>query len=409
MSAKTKKYINNLDIEKDAKMLRDCLNISNEALAHFYASSSILKAGTKAGLSLYEIAVMCCRNDNLGEVPSKLEVLLGMARDLAKSAIRNDRWDLAVASRAIHDQLSPHGGSLLTPSPKSGFGRKAASAFDLAGLANQQEVISSPAVPGMTQSAGSEESSSISDDVDPEKEDAEEWAAEIINAVSLDTSSRFVSKPRSHSIESDTSSEEGGFWHTSPNSPDDSWNDDEESVSNIEDEDSISWSSQNSPSKKTLGLSFLDTSIINAGVSSSDTSFLFGDNARRTSFQENSATKTVQNLFTPRMPVRVSFANIDNINFDRDEEKKDHDQSEKSEKDIDIPVPKPLAKMGRSRSYSVLSSSSMGEEQANDDKKTGNDTSFTEDQYRDYYLKFVDLVVVREVTAAAGARRSIPW
>ena len=169
MSPKTKQYILNLDIEKDAKMLRDCLNISNEALAYFYASSSILKAGTKAGLSLYEIAVMCCRNDNLGEIPSKLEVLFGMAGDLAKSAIRNNRWGLAVASRAIQEQLSPHGGSLLTPSPKNGIGRKAASAFDLAALVKPKEFNTSQAVPGMTQSAGSEESSSYSDDADVEK------------------------------------------------------------------------------------------------------------------------------------------------------------------------------------------------------------------------------------------------
>ncbi|OEU13330.1 phosphatidylinositol 3 and 4-kinase, partial [Fragilariopsis cylindrus CCMP1102] len=73
MSRKTKKYILHLDIAKDAKMLQERFNICGEALDYFYASSSILKAGTKAGLSLYEIAVMCCRNDNLGEVPSKLE------------------------------------------------------------------------------------------------------------------------------------------------------------------------------------------------------------------------------------------------------------------------------------------------------------------------------------------------
>jgi len=405
MSAKTKEYILNLDIEKDAKMLRDCLNISNEALAYFYASSSILKAGTKAGLTLYEIAVMCCRNDNLGEVPSKLECLFGMAGDLAKSAIRNDRWDLAVASRAIHDQLSPHGGSLLTPSPKSGFGRKAASAFDLAGLAHQHEVNGSQAVPAMTQSAGSEESSSTSIDPDAEKEDAEEWAAEIINAVSLDTSSRFVSKPRSHSIESDTSSEEGGFWQTSPNSPEDSWNGsgDEESISNIEDEDSITWTPLNSPSKKVLGVSFMDK--IAAAANSSQTSSLFGGDERRSRFQENTATNAVQNLLTPRMPVRVSFANLDNMidsKLDHFVDKTDHYEDDKIEKAFDIPKPKPLSKMGRSKSYSALSSFSIGENQA-DEKRTGNKICFTEDQYRDYYLKFVDLVVVREITAAAGA------
>lgn len=401
MSQKTKDYILNLDIEKDAKMLRDCLNIGDEALSYFYASSSILKAGTKAGLTLYEIAVMCCRNDNLGEVPSKLEVLFGMAGDLAKSAIRNNRWGLAVASRAIQDQLSPQGGSLLTPSPKMGFGRKAASAFDLAALVKPKELNSSQAVPGMTQSAGSEESSSYSDVAEDEKENPEDWAAELVNAVSLDTSTRFVTKPRSHSIESDSSSEDGGFWHTSPNSPEDSW--DEESVSNIEDEESVNWSPSSSPTTAKLGLSFMPTNLFDSGRIQSSGS--------RSSFEENGATKALQDLVPPRMPVRVSFANM-NIDFNPDvQDENDCGESESSDKGIDIPIPKPLSRMGRSRSYSVLSSSSMSENQNSEERKTSRDTSFTqsytENQYREYYLKFVDLVVVREITAAAGARESI--
>lgn len=410
MSQKTKDYILNLDIEKDAKMLRDCLNIGDEALSYFYASSSILKAGTKAGLTLYEIPVMCCRNDNLGEVPSKLEVLFGMAGDLAKSAIRNNRWGLAVASRAIQDQLSPQGGSLLTPSPKMGFGRKAASAFDLAALVKPKELNSSQAVPGMTQSAGSEESSSYSDVAEDEKENPEDWAAELVNAVSLDTSTRFLTKPRSPSIESDSSSEDGGFWHTSPNSPEHSWTEsgDEESVSNIEDEESVNWSPSTSPTTTKLGLSFLPTSLLESDRMRSDDS--------RSSFKENGTTKALQDLVPPRMPVRVSFANI-NIDFNPDVQDENDYGSEAESKDkgigidIDIPFPKPLSRMGRSRSYSVLSSSSISENQNSDERKTARDTSFTqsytEDQYREYYLKFVDLVVVREITAAAGARESI--
>jgi len=410
MSRKTKEYILNLDIEKDAKMLRD-LNICSEALAYFYASSSILKAGTKAGLSLYEIAVMCCRNDNLGEVPSKLEVLFGMAGDLAKSAIRNDRWGHAVASRAIQDQLSPHGGSLLTPDPKSSFSRKAASAFDLAGLARPKDTNSLHTIPGMTQSAGSEDSSSYSDDA--ENEDCEEWAAEVINAVSLDTSSRLVTKPRSQSIESDSSSEEGGFWHTSPDSEDDSWND--ESESKEDDEESISWSPSSSPSNDTLGMSFMNERRSSGGLKQLESSqILFNQFHRNSNLQENCATKALQNQVGPRMPVRVSFANINNINFDLDVEDENHhsfqdnDDGNSSEKDSGTAVSKPLlvARMGRSRSYSVLSSSSLTEEKGNDKKETGKGISFSEDQYREYYLKFVDLVVVREITAAAGARGS---
>jgi len=407
MSPKTKAYILNLDIESDARMLRDRLNICNDALAYFYASSSILKAGTKAGLSLYDIAVMCCRDDNLGEIPSKLEVLFGMAGELAKSAIRNNRWGLDVASRAIQDQLSPHGGSLLTPNPKSSLSRKAASAFDLAGLARQKESIGSNAIPGMTQSAGSD-SSSYSDDA--ENEECEEWAAEIINAVSLDTSSRLVTKPRSHSIESDTSSEEGGFWHTSPNSQDGSWDGsaDEESESNT-DEESLTWSPATSPSKEILGLSFMSENRMNKNAKPLNNSPILPNDIRHASnSQGNAAIKGLQTRLVPRVSVRVSFANINNMNSDLGIENEnlrcfENNVDDGDEKDVDISSFKPVTKMGRSRSYSALSSL-LSENQTNEEQKAAKNTPFTQDQYREYFIKFVDLVIVREITAAAGAR-----
>ena len=399
MSPKTKAYILNLDIEKDVKMLRDRFNICSDALAYFYASSSILKAGAKAGLSLYEIAVMCCRNDNLGEIPSKLEVLFNMAGDLAKSAIRNNRWGLDVASRAIQDQLSPHGGSLLNPNLKNSIHKKAASAFDLAGLARQKDGIGSNAIPGMTQSAGSD-SSSYSDYA--ENEDCEEWAAEIVNAVSLDTSSRLMTKPRSHSIESDTSSEEGGFWHTSPNSQECSSDGsvDEESESN--DEESLNWSTATSPPKETLGLSFMSENLTNRNLIASNPILC---NAIS---KDNNATEALQTGVAPRMPVRVSFANINNINLDLDTKNENRRCFEENDDDVDeqsfdFSSFKPVAKMGRSRSYSALSSV-LNENHANEVQKAGKDPPFTQDQYRDYFLKFVDLVVVREITAAAGIR-----
>mmetsp|Transcript_924 Transcript_924/g.1957 ORF Transcript_924/g.1957 Transcript_924/m.1957 type:complete len:772 (+) Transcript_924:683-2998(+) len=403
MSPKTKAYILNLDIEKDLKMLRDRFNICSDALAHFYASSSILKAGAKANLSLYEIAVMCCRNDNLGEIPSKLEVLFGMAGDLAKSAIRNNRWGLDVASRAIQDQLSPHGGSLLTPNV---INKKAASAFDLAGLARQKEAVGSSAIPGMTQSAGSD-SSSYSNYSD--NEDCEEWAAEVVNAVSLDTSSRLVTKPRSHSIESDTSSEEGGFWHTSPNSRECSSNGSVEEESESYDEDSFNWSTAASPSKETLGSSFMSENRTIRNSIASDP-ILHHDVMNTSNSQENTATKTLQTGVPPRMPIRrVSFANINNINLDLDTQNEkcrffeENDDADDDEQSFDVARLKPVAKMGRSRSYSAFSSV-LNENNANEVRKAGNDPPFMQDQYRDYFLKFVDLVVVREITAAVGVR-----
>ena len=66
LSAKMKKYVLGLDIEKDAIMLKERLDIPKGALDYFRASSKILIQGVKAGLTLYEIAILCCRNDDAG-------------------------------------------------------------------------------------------------------------------------------------------------------------------------------------------------------------------------------------------------------------------------------------------------------------------------------------------------------
>ncbi|EEC48598.1 predicted protein, partial [Phaeodactylum tricornutum CCAP 1055/1] len=61
LSDKSKMYILNLDIEADARLLRERLSICEDAIDNFRASSLLLKAGVKAGLTLYDIAIMCCR------------------------------------------------------------------------------------------------------------------------------------------------------------------------------------------------------------------------------------------------------------------------------------------------------------------------------------------------------------
>merc|ERR1712238_428911 len=342
MSPKAQEYIINMNIEKDSKMLRERLNICGEALNYFYASSSILKAGTKAGLSLYEISVMCCRNDNLGEVPSKLEALFGMA-------------------------------------------------IDLAGLARSKDFNGVTTIPGMTQSAGSD-SSSCSDDVD--NEDCEEWAAEVITAVTLDTSTRLLVKSRSPSIESDTSSEDGGFWHKSPHSQEDSWNGSVDEEMNS-DEESINWSPAASPSNDILGISFMNTmngSCINNNPL--DMSYNPGDHARRTSLlqQQDSTTNCLQIKLPPRTPSRVSFVDVNNSKIDIDNECKNHECAQESNFNdaAERYGSKPLLKIRRSRSYSALSSNTSGTS-AKDEKKISKRISFTEDQYREYFLKFVDL------------------
>lgn len=66
LSQSMKDYVLNLDIEKDVHMLREKLDIPKGALDYFRASSTLLQQGVKVGLTLYEIAVLCCRNDDAG-------------------------------------------------------------------------------------------------------------------------------------------------------------------------------------------------------------------------------------------------------------------------------------------------------------------------------------------------------
>ena len=89
-------------------MLLEQMNLCEEAVDYFRASSALLKAGVTAGLTLYDIAILCCRNDNLAEEPSMMEKLFDMASELAHRAVESNRWHHTAASRAIVEQLCPH-------------------------------------------------------------------------------------------------------------------------------------------------------------------------------------------------------------------------------------------------------------------------------------------------------------
>mmetsp|Transcript_29285 Transcript_29285/g.70566 ORF Transcript_29285/g.70566 Transcript_29285/m.70566 type:complete len:802 (+) Transcript_29285:1047-3452(+) len=407
MSQKTKDYILNLDIEKDAQVLREHLNLGSDALDYFYASSSILKAGTQVGLSLYDIAVMCCRNDDLGEIPSKLEVLFDMARELAHNAVQNGRWHHAAASQALAQQLSPQGTSLLSPTPGKGFGKRAQSAFDLNQLAHGLENIgqntkTDGAIPGMIHSAGSDSSSESGDAEGEQPDDCEEWAANLIADVSMTTSTRFFNstKPRSPSIESDGSSESGGFWQKSPGSVSDS------SLDGSIDEDSVSWSS-NSPGRDVLEDSYLHDSRM---------SYNPFDTARRGSliFDTINESKIGHGLVDEssrpltRAPSKVTF--LEPMIEKTEETKLKHSNSDVGEKPGLLKLSNPKS-LKRSQSYSAMPSTHAEYVCVVEEVRSNKRSSLTEDQelqYRDYYLKFVDLVIARETTTAATSKMVVP-
>lgn len=340
----------------------------------------------RAGLSLYEIAVMCCRNDNMGEAPSKLEVLFSMAAELAESAVENGRWHHAAASRALQDQLSPKGGSLLSPTAFDAKGvHKAASAINLSALSEGLAALVSEekktdAVPSMAPSSASD---SGSDNGEDENEARDEWAASVIADVSLDVSFTMLgAKPRSHSIESDSSndSDGGGFWYRSPGSSPDSLDD--------SDTESINWTPNNSPPQT----SFFEQ----ATTSLKKTYNPFA--ARRNSIIVASTDTEVLERY--KSPARVTFS--EQLLFGNEREKRDLGSKLKhSNSDlVSIPAKPAEGTLKRSQSYSAISSS-LSEKKAAEDEAKERIRTVDSEKYRDYFMKFVDLVIVRETTAAS--------
>lgn len=362
VSKATRDYIMRLDIEEDAKTLRDLFNIDQKAIDYFCASSRLLKLGISKGLTLYEIACMCCRNDDLGESPSRLEALFSMAADLAELAIENGRWHHSAASKALTEQIAMNNGSLLgTPGISSNMRKVASSVeFSTNGLAGLQLMAKDETVPGMVNSSASDSSSDAGDAEQGEQTEAEQWAAEVVLDVSMDKSMSIAKTRtgRSMSIESDGShdSSNHGFWQYSPRDDDD-------------DDDEQSWSSEsldepcNEPDKR---------------------------------FRRLSMTPA----FNSNLPI-PSYRASSKVKFDIDSF--DDVDSKPAAQSLEVPeIPEmPAFKMHRSQSYSGLSSASQIPKARNDLAEVSMPRPDHQDLYRKYFKSFVKTVINQEATAAA--------
>jgi hypothetical protein len=389
LSGDVKAYVLNLDIEADARLLRERLNICEEAIDIFRASSSLLKAGVEAGLTLYDIAVMCCRNDDQGEIPSKLERLSTMASELSSIAIENEKWSHAAASRALEDQLTPKRGRRFLDGRGLCKSVSSGEFLSLAGESGESigEVIAKRDSPGMAGSSGSD-SSSDSGEVQVEPEECEEWAASIIADVSVDQIPTVSQRSaRSGSIASDDGSTDStlsgspkGFWHVRPGTPP------------MDDDDgSITWSPHGSPPDSfARGTKFLSPPSTLAGHN-----FSFGANTiAKVNMKRPSVT------FAPILTQEKPFMLPVSMNL-----------LKLKPAELELPIVTEVQRqdsgMTRSkshpvlnRSYSVTSTSSSNEEaSARRSLKPFSHTD-TYEAYRKYYLKFIDLVVVREMTTA---------
>jgi len=183
LSKKSRSYIMNLKAERDAQLLQERLHIPSEALDILRASTKLLQAGVKAGLTLYDIALMCCRHDDAGEIPSKLEVIVKSAGDLSNSAVQNGKWHHYDASSALADQLHSN--------LKLSSHMSAASLLSLEKAQKYEKLVSHgvpskiSSQPVLEQTSCSDFSYSLDDEV-PDEEECEEWAKLILADVSIE-------------------------------------------------------------------------------------------------------------------------------------------------------------------------------------------------------------------------------
>jgi hypothetical protein len=389
LSDKHKKYVSSLDVEHDARLLRERLSISEEAIDCLRASTAILKAGVKAGLTLYDIATLCCRNDSLGEVPSKLEVLMSMASELATVAVENERWHHSAASRALVEQLSPkppaRGGralaALFRRSQSSGeFLMSRVNALDVEekDLSDDCDffnvVHGASQSPSMAQSSESDSSSGLPADEEI-KEDCEEWAANVIASVRDSVNPRDIGFRRScrsgsdasddFSVESGSSQSPKGFWLTRPSDSPAAFSD-----------ASVQW--ENSPKITPRSI----VSVADARpMSPLELDKMPNPNAIKPSVKFAVDLKTGLNGLIPPKTVNV----------------------------VEYKAGRDGPTFPRSKSYSALSraTSAFSSEETSDlDIVASMSSSKANAHHRTYFLKFIDLVVVREMSVAVQTKAS---
>ena len=359
----------------------------------------------EAGLTLYDIAIMCCRNDNLGEIPSKLEMLSSMASELALIAIENERWHHTAASRALVEQLSPKRPMMLAQNRASDYRfHKSASSAEFKTLACQPldsdtgdtlaEALGRRESPSMAVSSASDSSTGDNGDGDAtaDTEECEEWAANVIADVSHEQiipSIPIRRTYRSGSITSDDASSDSGlssspkgFWTirpgASPSSP-------------VAFSDDGSWSPELSPhaSSNDLQRALLPLPLNGTPKGESPTA------GRRASvkFVDSLSSK---GPFIPPATVNVSeFKTNGPTNGSLDGQ------------EVHLGLQRKDSNMTRSKSYSALSrslSAVSGSSGGSTDMlgPTRTPKPFTKDyeHFRTYLIKFIDMVIVREMTAA---------
>lgn len=454
LSKTSRDYVLGLDIEADVRLLQERLNMQNDVLDYFRSSCQILQAGVRAGLTLHDVcSEILCRNDPSGEIPSKLETLTSMASELATSAVHNGRFHHVAASSALEEKLStrhsvmgqPPGKVFNTPFKARPVVRSASSSVfsqvpSLGGesaftdeLSKVDSAISrdffdsltsnkTSNPPGMVQSSQSDNSFDENGDDDavsftsegPEYCAAGEWAAALVavtdqsmdkdNAALLFGRDRSISEASNSSSSSDGSRSTSalskspvGFWYVRPGSMSS-----HDSSEDGEDEP-ICWTpslqSSSHPNQDSLlnsdDESFPPVVLSPSGFSASNLGKLLtktSSGVDSVALDESShPSSNADDEFSPNTPINV-------------------DQVPPRPMAVScLSSLKPLEKnaMSRSMSYSAFSTYNTTSIAPSTDSKPNNlfqsiamppkSLAQENDLFRTYFMKFVDLLVVREM------------
>ncbi len=357
-----------------------------------------------------------------GEVPSKLELLTSMATELALSAVHNGRFHHATASLALEEKLSTHR-LVINRQPSSRFPtalktrpfvRSASSSFfsrvaslddasaftdDLSRIGSgvsaefnedQSSKNNSQCPPGTAHTSQSDDSSEGDEDTGsfaidgPDDNAAGEWAAALVAVAdqSMDKDVMFGGRNRSVS---ESSSDESlcsalskspvGFWYVRPGSAmNDSYEDDEPSCTSPSTQSSM----HSNPAEHSLSLPKI---LSQSGFSTSNLGKLLTESSPSKFNSSQESLLPTEDVLTDRLgPITTSF---------------------------DMPST-PLKTMSRSMSYSAFSTHKSAAHSCNHLKSNlsrtilsnvRNISSSTQehDLFRAYFVKFVDLLVVREM------------
>jgi hypothetical protein len=425
LSKHAKEYVLNLDVEADARLLRERLGFKNDVLDFFRASCYALKSGVRAGLTLYEIASeILCRNDPSGEIPSKLENLTTMATELAMSAVHNGRFHHSTASHAIQEQLATNAFSTTQPPfmqftksrpvvrsiSSSLFSRAASSLGGESAFTDELSFKTPP--PAMAHSSLSDNSSNdgYSTASAPEEYEAEDWAAAVL-AVADTSINADVARVRSTSESSDSddsklSKSPVGFWYVRPGS---SKIEHESSDADGDEFKSWSFSERDDPNPSIVTNTRLSTTRLSS--CSNLSKILQNEETGFAGFcldEEDAEFKTEDDFHHHQLsawptasPDRSPSSSSSNFRSSVATSTTSHPPQNKT--------------FARSISYSAFSSAAnAGAEESNINKgftknsviraRNNSLSSHDDELFRTYFLKFVDLLIVRETERLVHCR-----